>query len=341
MNKFLVGFAIIGAILVAGSVYKMLPQKALLEEDLVAKAVFHDWKNTHQRQYSSLSEEQYRYGVFQSNMATVKELNALDDEVTLGASMFADLTSEEFQSQYLRAKPSTRDESKTEYLTVKDAPASLDWRKNGAVTSVKNQGMCGSCWAFSAAGALEGAYYLSQKKTDSLSVQQISDCCKEDGSQGCNGGEMTGAFKYVAKNGVEKWDDYTYTGRDQTCAYDKTKVLSDLQLTDYTDVPKSDSDQLLAYIQKQPVSIGIDANILQFYLFGVVNLLPCSTAVNHGILLVGYDTSYLGTPYWIMKNSWGWLWGERGYFRIRRDKGKGVGKCGITESATVPNVKGL
>jgi len=92
---------------------------------------------------------------------------------------------------------------------------------------------------------------------------------------------------------------------------------------------------------KQPVSIGIDANILQFYLFGVVNLLPCSTAINHGILLVGYDTSYLGTPYWIMKNSWGWLWGERGFFRIKRDKGKGVGKCGITEAAAVPNVKGM
>jgi len=208
MNKFLVGFAIIGAILVAGSVYKILPRKALLEEDLVVKAVFNEWKTSNKREYLSYTEEQYRYGVFQSNMATVKELNALDEEVTLGASIFADLTSEEFQSQYLRAKPSPRNESKTEYLTVRDTPSSLDWRKNGAITNVKTQGQCGSCWAFSAAGALEGAYYLSQKKTDSLSVQQIKDCSTERGDQGCNGGYMIGAFEYVQKYGVEKWDDY-------------------------------------------------------------------------------------------------------------------------------------
>ena len=337
MNKLTLAITVIGALLAIRGLSNLYKSEQNISEVLL-KHTFEAFKETHKKVYSSYAEEQYRIGVFSENMKTVERLNKIDPEVTLGASFFADLTNEEFKNRYLGLKPKPAEKSEEKYLTWGDAPKSLDWRESGAVTKVRNQGGCGSCWAISAAGSIESAYFLKTKKLQDVSVQQMVDCSKEEGDQGCNGGYMTGAFEYVEKNGLEKEDDYKYTGKDGTCGADKTKAISDLTVKSHTKVPKADSDQLKAFLLKQPVAIGLDANIVQFYMFGVINYLPCSTEINHGVLLVGYDVSWFGTPYWLVKNSWGSWWGESGYFKIRRDSGKGVGKCGLTEQASVPNL---
>ena len=335
MNKVAFTITIIGALMTIGGLFKLYTSEKNTN-DLLTIQIFGAWKEKHTKAYSSYVEEQYRLGVFQKNMHYVKTMNNLDKEVTLGASQFADLTTEEFKN-FLTFKPKTQ--TKPKYLTLGDAPATLDWRTGGAVTSVKNQKKCGGCWAFAAAGAMESAYFLKTKKLQDFSVQQLIDCSHERSSKGCHGGDPRGAMLYVAKNSIERDNDYKFTGKAGECASDNANSITDLHIKGPIEVPQADSDQLKAYLLKTPVTGAIDATVLQFYMFGVVNWLPCDGELNHAVLLVGYDTTYFGTPYWIIKNSYGHNWGESGYFRIRRDSGKGVGKCGITEACEIPDIE--
>jgi cathepsin F len=281
------------------------------------------------KHYTKLDEYQTRFTIFKSNMAWAEELNQLEQgTATYGASPYADLSRDEFRAKYLGlvATPSN-DLPVAEDLPLDNVPASVDWRQKGAVTEVKNQQQCGSCWSFSTSGNVEGQWFLAGHELVSLSEQQMVDCDKVD--QGCNGGLPSDAYQYLIKAGgsmLEK--DYPYTAEDGTCHFDASKVVA--KISNWTAV-STDETQIAAYTAAHgPLSIGINAGPMQMYTGGISNPLFCNPkSLDHGVLIVGYGTES-GKDYWIIKNSWGASWGEEGYYRIIRGKGK----CGLNTMVT-------
>jgi len=233
-------------------------------------------------------------------------------------------------------------------LLVESLPDSVDWVSNGAVTPVKNQGQCGSCWSFSTTGSLEGAFYLKTGTLDSFSEQQLVDCDnRKNGGKdmGCNGGLMDNAFSWIEKNkGLCTEDSYPYeSGTTTTAGSCQTScdVVSGSDITSFTDVtPKSDEAMMTA-LSQQPVSIAIEADQKDFQLYksGVFTG-SCGTNLDHGVLAVGYGTSEDGTDFYKVKNSWGTTWGDVGYILLGRgdDFNKGSGQCGMLLQASYPEV---
>ena len=212
-------------------------------------------------------------------------------------------------------------------------PAAVDWVTKGGVTAVKNQGRCGSCWAFSTTGSTEGAYFAATGKLVSLSEEDLVQCDTVDA--GCQGGLMDNGFTFIEKNGVAAEEAYPYisgTGIRGMCSKDKesAKVVT---VTGFTDVPHEDEVALLSAVAQQPVSIAIEADksVFQMYKSGVLDNKGCGTKLDHGVLVVGYGTDN-GKDYWKVKNSWGPTWGEAGYIRFIR----GSNQCGIASQASYP-----
>eukprot|EP00350_Pseudokeronopsis_sp_OXSARD2_P002845 CAMPEP_0170547334 /NCGR_PEP_ID=MMETSP0211-20121228/5716_1 /TAXON_ID=311385 /ORGANISM="Pseudokeronopsis sp., Strain OXSARD2" /LENGTH=233 /DNA_ID=CAMNT_0010852309 /DNA_START=188 /DNA_END=885 /DNA_ORIENTATION=- len=201
---------------------------------------------------------------------------------------------------------------------------SVDWVSKGAVTHVKDQGRCGSCWAFSTTGALEGVHYQHSGKLYSFSEQQLVDC--ETHSHGCNGGSFTRAFQYAESHKMTLEDDYRYTGKDGSCHSSKYKGY--YSISSYTNVKSGSESALVSSIDKGPTSVAVQANQYAFenYSGGIIDS-GCGSRTDHAILAVGYGSSN-GHNYYKVKNSWGTHWGEKGYARIGRN-GNGAGICGI------------
>nr|AAF40414.1 papain-like cysteine proteinase isoform I [Ipomoea batatas] len=291
--------------------------------------------------YASDEEHDYRLSVFKANMRRAKRHQELDPAAVHGVTQFSDLTPTEFRRKFLglnRRLKFPADAKTAPILPTDELPSDFDWRDHGAVTPVKNQGTCGSCWSFSTTGALEGANFLATGKLVSLSEQQLVDCdheCdpEEAGScdSGCNGGLMNSAFEYTLKaGGLMREEDYPYTGNDlQVCRFDKTKIAA--KVANFS-VVSLDEDQIAANLVKNgPLAVAINAVFMQTYIGGVSCPYICSKRLDHGVLLVGYGSAGYAPirmkekPYWIIKNSWGESWGENGYYKICR--GRNV--CGV------------
>jgi cathepsin L len=265
---------------------------------------------------------------FKRNVDFVKAENAKGNTYQLSHSgPFAAMTTEEYKQQLgykPRALYGDLPKVGTHELTGKATADSIDWSTKGAVTAVKNQGQCGSCWAFSSTGGLEGQWEIASGKLQSLSEQQLVDCSKQN--SGCNGGLMDYAFKFYESTSVATETSYAYTGRDGTCKSSYTTAIPQGGVTGYKDM-SSESALLDAVSNVGPVSVAIEADQMSFQLYSSGVLTGnCGTNLDHGVLAVGYGTDS-GTDYWKVKNSWGASWGMDGYVLIER----GVNKCGIAD----------
>jgi len=272
-----------------------------------------------------------RFQSFVDNKKAIEAHNAKGLSWEMGVNQFSDLTPKEFSDLYMGYIPRQNDfaRSQNEHVAPEGQVLadSLDWRTKGAVTPIKDQGQCGSCWAFSTTGSVEGANQIKSGKLESLAEQQLVDCAGSSGNQGCNGGLMDDAFEYIIKNkGIGSEASYPYTARDGKC---KT-VTSVATVSKYTDVKKNDEKGLMSAINIEPVSVAVDAQSWQSYRQGVMTG-PCGKSLDHGVLLIGYGTEG-STDYWLVKNSWGTSWGEQGTIRLVRDKNE----CGIAEAASYP-----
>ena len=208
-----------------------------------------------------------------------------------------------------------------------DLPNSIDWRNHNAVTSVKNQGQCGSCWSFSATGAMEGAWAISQGTLISLSEQQLLDCSRKYGDMACNGGLMDSAFNYAIDNGMCSEEEDPYEAELSSCM----NCIPVAKFSQCVDVTPNNQVHLKEAVANGPVSVAIEADqrIFQFYSGGVIDEYSCGTNLDHGVLIVGYGSED-GKDYWLVKNSWGDDWGENGYVKIARSNSTNdSGICGI------------
>merc|ERR1711981_1125673 len=286
---------------------------------------------------SNGNEEQKRLEIFKANVDVIEEHNAKKLSYWLGVNEFADLTWDEFSSTHLGfAGKSSRLGGKSSFPenTTADVVDSIDWVAKGAVTPVKNQKHCGSCWAFSATGALEGAYFVASGKLVSLSEEDLVQC-DHGGDHGCKGGLMDNAFRFVEKNGISSEADYPYTsggGVTGSCN-GGLEHRPAVTIKSYTDVPRGDENALKAAVSKQPVSVAIEADqyVFQHYGGGILDNPGCGRHLDHGVLVVGYGTDN-GKEFWKVKNSWGASWGEQGYIRMVRNKDQ----CGISSEPSYP-----
>merc|ERR1719218_113218 len=238
------------------------------------------------------------------------------------------MTLEEFQAANIRGFVPSKSQGLANLGTVEDTgdDAAIDWTTKGAVTPVKNQGQCGSCWAFSTTGGLEGAWELATGNLVSMSEQQFVDCSKQN--SGCNGGLMDTAFRFAEGTAVATESSYAYTARDGSCKSSFTTAIPRGGVTGYKDVSTSAS-ALTSAIMGSPVSVAIEADqsVFQMYSGGVITS-GCGSNLDHGVLAVGVNSD--GSIK--VKNSWGSSWGANGYLNIA------TSQCGITTSASVPTV---
>ncbi|KAF8413769.1 hypothetical protein HHK36_001762 [Tetracentron sinense] len=299
------------------------------------------WMTRYGHVYKDDSEKEMRFKIFKDNIEFIDSFNSDGNRLyKLSANEFADLSNEEFRSSrtgYKRPSQSRSSEmTPFKYENVTAVPSSVDWRKKGAVTPIKDQGQCGCCWAFSAVAAMEGITQLTTGKLISLSEQELVDCDTSE-DQGCEGGLMDDAFTYIQQNhGLTTEANYPYKGLDGTCNTNKAASHA-AKINGYEDVPVNSEKALLKAVANQPVSVAIDASgsAFQFYSSGVFTG-DCGTDLDHGVTAVGYGTSADGTKYWLVKNSWGTEWGDNGYIMMQRDIEAKEGLCGIAMASSYP-----
>lgn len=307
------------------------------------------WKLRYQKQYITDVEEMNRFAIWSDNYNNIKTHNDDKEKIfTKELNQFSDLTPNEFKSMlgihtdtcpgYSTNICDAIDNDIVEKAINTILPSAVDWRHKGAVTTVKDQGNCGSCWAFSAVGALEGMWALyGQKQLFNLSEQQLVDCSFPQGNHGCNGGLMEYAFNYITYHGLCSYDSYAYVGITLPCRANKCQsIVNILGCENLWTGDVNTTEIVLKYIvNEHPVSIVVSAdyNFWAFYKSGIIDDPACNSGLNHAVLIVGYNTSE-NIPYWIIKNSWSDQWGENGYVRVSMGKDT----CGVAEDPSFPLV---
>jgi len=323
---------------------------------------FREFVTKFNKEYTNnATEYERRFQIFQQNLIHIRNANARQSRAKMGVNKFTDMTREEFSKKLLPQKTSGAALANSclakgvtaPKLDPSALPTSFDWRTKNVVTPVKDQGMCGSCWAFSTIGTIESQWAIKGNKLTQFSEQLFVDCshgCSNEPpygpvcNSGCDGGWQWNAYSDVMTwGGVETETQYPYTGETDTC--NMKKNLLQAKVSNYTCLSNQTSgaakeDQMAALLYSHgPLAIAMDADILQYYYEGIVDpWFPeweCDpTVLDHALLLVGWgeeDSEIWGkTPYWIVKNSWGADWGESGYFRIIR----GTSACGINNAVS-------
>ncbi|KAJ1277889.1 hypothetical protein BS78_04G037200 [Paspalum vaginatum] len=311
-----------------------------------ARAMYDLWLARHGRAHGAPGdggEYERRFRTFWDNLRFVDAHNAAGAHLhgyRLGMNRFADLTNEEFRAAYVGTRRGGGRNAtvgdRYRHDGVEALPEFVDWRQEGAVAPVKNQGYCGSCWAFSTIGAVEGINQIVTGELVTLSEQELVECNGQNG--GCDGGWERDAFAFIAGiGGIDTDRDYPYTARDGKC--DSAKLSRPVVSIDgFEDVPPNDDKALQKAVAHQPVSVAIEAGSLEFQLYesGVLTC-RCGATPDHAVVAVGYGTTEDGQDYWLVRNSWSADWGDAGYIRVGRNvRARGGGDCGVTMEASYP-----
>uniref|UniRef100_A0A0E0JFK9 Uncharacterized protein n=1 Tax=Oryza punctata TaxID=4537 RepID=A0A0E0JFK9_ORYPU len=310
----------------------------------VTMQMFEEWMAKFGKKYPCHGEKEYRFGVFRDNVRFIRSYRPpASYNSALRVNQFADLTNDEFVSTHTGAKPPCPKEAPRTVDPIW-LPCCIDWRYKGAVSEVKDQGACGSCWAFAAVAAIEGLTQIRTGKLTLLSEQELVDC--DTSSSGCAGGHTDRAFDLVAaKGGITAESEYRYEGYQGKCRVDDALFNHEARIGGYRAVPPGDEQQLATAVARQPVTAYVDARgpAFQFYGSGVFPG-PCGSGAaaptpNHAVTLVGYcQDGASGKKYWVAKNSWGKTWGEQGYILLEKDVASPHGTCGLAVSPFYPTV---
>jgi len=295
------------------------------------------WKERHGVRYGSSAEERYRREVFNNNRREIEKHNKRyregKESYFQGTNHLSDLTQQEFLNRLGNFKTS---ENNTEvevmsFAAAVDIPAKVDWRDEGAVLPIKNQGHCGSCWAFAAVATLEGAHKISSGELTDLSEQQLVDCSYRYGNQGCEGGWPLKALQYVRDNqGLDTEESYPYMTKMGYCHYNR-KYIGSLIKQIYRTQTGSEDSLAMCLAMYGPVAVAVDATDMMSYSGGIYNNIRCNPHnLNHAVTVIGYTPDS-----WIIKNSWSTHWGEQGYMRLARNKGN---MCGVAMDGVFPTV---
>jgi len=289
--------------------------------------MFTKWMSQNEKHYE-IEDFFHRYSTFKDNLNFINDHNALNNSYTLGLNEFADLNTKEFGLRNTLQKATTTGSVPHAPLSNVAAPTSVDWRSKNCVAAVKNQGNCGSCYAFSSVSTMETAYAIKHGSIIPLSEQQIVDCSIKNGNSGCNGGAPEYTYTYAEK-GMATMASYPYTGAVGTC---RAFTASAIKVTGYQKISSTDAAMVDAVAAGSIlVEVEADKQVFQFYASGVLDNTGCGTTLDHGVVVVGYGNAS-GKDYWIVRNSWGGSWGESGYIRVVRGKNM----CGITSAPYRP-----
>jgi len=335
--------------------------------DATLKKGFFDWMQLHGKDYPDAKDLLARMDIWLDNHAFIEQHNSKQPAPSyqLGHNYFSDMTLDEYQEynklgrhspgmlmqdkvgrpkNYRMTEVDSVVSDQRRQLNVEELPDSVDWVAAGAVVPVKNQGMCGSCWAFSAICAIEGAHFVDTGSLVSLSEQELVDCDHLD--LGCGGGLMDNAFLFDEDMpGICSEEDYPYAGHKHWIkGCDATKGLCDgvehTRVKSFIDVNNT-VEGLMEALVFQPVSVAIEADQRSFQLYksGVYDDPECGNNLDHGVAAVGYGTSEEGVDYFVIRNSWGDVWGESGYIKLARQSDTVNGTCGVLSFASRPELR--